>query len=127
MSSSRILRTFPAVRSALRQPTASRAFMSTQTAKVASTSAMMKKDAKPMPSFTANQPAAPKWGQLPPSFQSGSMIPLYAAMPQLVPFYFVNEVTVAFIALPTMIYILSKYTLPQKVRLFLARMFISKL
>jgi len=48
-------------------------------------------------------------------------------MPQLVPFYFINEVTFAFILLVTMIYIFSKYILPRFVRLFLSRMFISKL
>ncbi|KAF2091659.1 ATP synthase F0 subunit 8, partial [Saccharata proteae CBS 121410] len=52
---------------------------------------------------------------------------LQAAMPQLVPFFFVSEVTYAFILLPTMIYILSKYLLPQDVRRMCARLFISKL
>jgi len=48
-------------------------------------------------------------------------------MPQLVPFYFVNQVTFAFILLVAMIYLFSKYILPRFVRLFLARLFISKL
>jgi F-type H+-transporting ATPase subunit 8 len=48
-------------------------------------------------------------------------------MPQLVPFYFINEVTFAFVLLVVMIYIFSKYVLPRFVRLFLSRMFISKL
>nr|YP_010943476.1 Atp8 [Antarctomyces psychrotrophicus]WLS55505.1 Atp8 [Antarctomyces psychrotrophicus] len=48
-------------------------------------------------------------------------------MPQLVPFYFINQVTFAFILLVAMIYILSKYILPRFVRLFLSRVFISKL
>jgi len=48
-------------------------------------------------------------------------------MPQLVPFYFINEVTFAFVLLVTMIYIFSKYILPRFVRLFISRMFISKL
>jgi hypothetical protein len=48
-------------------------------------------------------------------------------MPQLVPFYFVNEVAGAFIIIPTLIYLLSKYWLPQTVRTKLARLFISKL
>jgi F-type H+-transporting ATPase subunit 8 len=52
---------------------------------------------------------------------------LKSAMPQLIPFFFVNETTVAFILLPTLIYIMSKYVLPQRVRLFAARLFISKL
>ncbi|KAF2502868.1 hypothetical protein BU16DRAFT_498735 [Lophium mytilinum] len=50
-----------------------------------------------------------------------------AAMPQLVPFFFVNETTVAFIALPALIYVFSKYVLPAKVRTQAARLFISKL
>jgi len=48
-------------------------------------------------------------------------------MPQLVPFYFINQVTFAFVILVVMIYILSKYILPRFVRLFLSRLFISKL
>lgn len=52
---------------------------------------------------------------------------LQAAMPQLIPFYFVNEVTTAFIIMPTLIYVFSKYLLPQRVRTMCARLFISKL
>ncbi|KAL5428404.1 hypothetical protein PMIN06_006335 [Paraphaeosphaeria minitans] len=52
---------------------------------------------------------------------------LKSAMPQLIPFFFVNETTMAFVLLPTLIYVLSKYILPQRVRLFAARLFISKL
>jgi len=48
-------------------------------------------------------------------------------MPQLVPFYFINQVTFAFILLIVMIYVFSKYILPRFVRLFMSRMFISKL
>jgi F-type H+-transporting ATPase subunit 8 len=48
-------------------------------------------------------------------------------MPQLVPFYFINEVTFAFTLLVIMIYIFSKYVLPRFVRLFISRIFISKL
>jgi len=48
-------------------------------------------------------------------------------MPQLVPFYFVNEVTFAFLILVTLIYVFSKYVLPRFVRLFATRVFISKL
>ncbi|KAJ4361851.1 ATP synthase F0 subunit 8 [Neocucurbitaria cava] len=55
------------------------------------------------------------------------MTMLKSAMPQLIPFFFVNETTVAFILLPSLIYIFSKYILPQRVRLFAARLFISKL
>ncbi|KAK7179758.1 ATP synthase subunit 8 [Paraphaeosphaeria sporulosa] len=52
---------------------------------------------------------------------------LKSAMPQLIPFFFVNETTMAFVLLPTLIYVMSKYILPQRVRLFAARLFISKL
>ncbi|EOA90034.1 ATP synthase F0 subunit 8 [Exserohilum turcicum] len=55
------------------------------------------------------------------------MTVLKSAMPQLIPFFFVNETTVAFVLLPSLIYIFSKYILPQRVRLFAARLFISKL
>lgn len=48
-------------------------------------------------------------------------------MPQLVPFFFINQVTFAFIILIVMIYLFSKYILPRFVRLFLSRLFISKL
>jgi F-type H+-transporting ATPase subunit 8 len=50
-----------------------------------------------------------------------------AAMPQLIPFYFVNETAFAFVLLPTLIYLFSKYILPQRVRVMCARLFISKL
>lgn len=52
---------------------------------------------------------------------------LYAGMPQLVPFYWVNETTFAFAIIPTFVYFLSKYFLPQDVRRMCARLFISKL
>ncbi|OAL43531.1 hypothetical protein IQ07DRAFT_296525 [Pyrenochaeta sp. DS3sAY3a] len=55
------------------------------------------------------------------------MTVLKSAMPQLIPFFFVNETTFAFVLLPTLIYVFSKYILPQRVRLFAARLFISKL
>jgi len=48
-------------------------------------------------------------------------------MPQLVPFYFINQVTFAFILLVIMIYVFSMYILPRFVRLFATRIFISKL
>jgi F-type H+-transporting ATPase subunit 8 len=46
-------------------------------------------------------------------------------MPQLIPFYFINQVTAAFAILSLMIYIFSKYSLPLTVRLFLARIFVT--
>jgi F-type H+-transporting ATPase subunit 8 len=48
-------------------------------------------------------------------------------MPQLVPFYFINQVVYTFILLVVMIYIFSKYILPRFVRLFISRIFITKL
>ncbi|RYE16084.1 MAG: hypothetical protein EOP34_00210 [Rickettsiales bacterium] len=48
-------------------------------------------------------------------------------MPQLVPFYFINQVTFTFALLVVLIYVFSKYILPRFVRLFLTRVFISKL
>ena len=48
-------------------------------------------------------------------------------MPQLVPFYFINEVSFTFLTIAIIVYISSKYILPRFVRLFLSRTFISKL
>jgi F-type H+-transporting ATPase subunit 8 len=48
-------------------------------------------------------------------------------MPQLVPFYYVNEVVFAFGLIVVILYILSKYILPRIVRLFVSRMFIDKI
>lgn len=45
-------------------------------------------------------------------------------MPQLVPFYFFNQITFAFILLIAMIYVFSKYILARFVRLFTTRGFI---
>ena len=50
-----------------------------------------------------------------------------AAMPQLIPFYFMNEVTFAFTILPLLIYVFSKYILPNRLRLYAARLATSKL
>jgi len=52
---------------------------------------------------------------------------LLKKMPQLVPFYFINQVSFAFILLIIMIYVFSKYILPRFVRLFISRVFISQL
>ncbi|KAF1987359.1 hypothetical protein K402DRAFT_393068 [Aulographum hederae CBS 113979] len=62
-----------------------------------------------------------------PTSSKEAMQALQAAMPQLVPFYFVNEVVYAFITIPILVYLFSKYFLPQRVRVFCARLFISKL
>jgi len=48
-------------------------------------------------------------------------------MPQLVPFYFMNQVVFAFILLIVMIYVFSKYVLPRFVRLFTSSIYITKL
>jgi F-type H+-transporting ATPase subunit 8 len=48
-------------------------------------------------------------------------------MPQLVPFYFINQVTFAFAIIAILIFVFSKYILPRFVRLFTTRVFISKL
>jgi len=48
-------------------------------------------------------------------------------MPQLVPFYYINQVVFSFVILTIMIYMFSKYILPRFVRLFTTRIFISKL
>lgn len=48
-------------------------------------------------------------------------------MPQLVPFFFVNQVVFAFVLLVIMIYVFSKYILPKFVKLFITRVYLSKL
>lgn len=44
-------------------------------------------------------------------------------MPQLVPFYFMNEVVFAFSIIVIVHYVLSKYILPRIINLFLSRLF----
>jgi len=48
-------------------------------------------------------------------------------MPQLTPFYFVNQVTFGFGILVVMIYLFSKYFLPLVLRVLLSRTLIVKL
>jgi F-type H+-transporting ATPase subunit 8 len=48
-------------------------------------------------------------------------------MPQLTPFYYMNEIVFAFSVIVLVLYVLSKYILPRIVRLFLSRMFINKI
>jgi F-type H+-transporting ATPase subunit 8 len=48
-------------------------------------------------------------------------------MPQLMPFFFVNQVVFTFVILTIIIYIFSKYILPKFVRLFISRIYINKL
>jgi F-type H+-transporting ATPase subunit 8 len=48
-------------------------------------------------------------------------------MPQLVPFYYMNEIVFSFGLIVLILYILSKYILPRIVRLFVSRTFIDKI
>ena len=48
-------------------------------------------------------------------------------MPQLTPFYYMNEIAFAFGLITFILYILSKYILPRIVRLFVSRTFINKI
>jgi|APAga8741244201_1050118.scaffolds.fasta_scaffold12787_1 F-type H+-transporting ATPase subunit 8 len=57
----------------------------------------------------------------------GTITIIINLMPQLVPFYFINQVTFAFAIIALLIFVFSKYILPRFVRLFTTRVFISKL
>jgi len=48
-------------------------------------------------------------------------------MPQLIPFFFVNQVIFNFFLLTIIIYIFTKYLLPRFVRIFKARLHINSL
>ena len=48
-------------------------------------------------------------------------------MPQLLPFYFVNQLSFAFLVLITLVYVFGTYILPAFVELFVTRMYITKL
>lgn len=48
-------------------------------------------------------------------------------MPQLLPFYFVNQISFAFIGLGIIIYVISKYILPTFVKIFICRIYITVL
>ncbi len=48
-------------------------------------------------------------------------------MPQLVPFYFLNQLTFSFIILTILIFIFSKYVLPSSIYQQVIRMYITKL
>ena len=48
-------------------------------------------------------------------------------MPQLVPFFFVNQVVFAFVVLTVLIYTFTKFILPSFVRTFISRIYINKL
>lgn len=49
------------------------------------------------------------------------------SMPQLVPFFFFNQVVFTFAILVFLFYVFFKYILPRMLRLFTTRLFISKL
>ncbi|MBC9708939.1 hypothetical protein B8W95_11560 [Staphylococcus pasteuri] len=51
----------------------------------------------------------------------------YLTMPQLLPFYFVNQLSFAFLVLITLVYVFGTYILPAFVELFVTRMYITKL
>nr|QCL17430.1 ATP synthase F0 subunit 8 [Graphis scripta] len=48
-------------------------------------------------------------------------------MPQLVPFFFINEVLFTFVLLILIIYMFTKYILPKFIRLFTTRILLKKL
>ena len=48
-------------------------------------------------------------------------------MPQLTPFFFVNQLSFLFLALILLTYVISKYLLPNNLYLEVVRLFISKL
>jgi len=48
-------------------------------------------------------------------------------MPQLIPFYFINQVTFVFGLILIILYVFSKYILPKFVALFTTRLYITKL
>jgi F-type H+-transporting ATPase subunit 8 len=59
------------------------------------------------------------------SLRPGNIIKL--VMPQLLPYYFVNQITFALVALFTITYVMSVYVLPYFVQLFVTRVYITKL
>nr|YP_008475058.1 ATP synthase F0 subunit 8 [Cyberlindnera jadinii]AGS44374.1 ATP synthase F0 subunit 8 [Cyberlindnera jadinii] len=48
-------------------------------------------------------------------------------MPQLVPFYFLNQLTYGFILIVILLVLFSQFLLPRILRLYITRLFISKL
>jgi len=48
-------------------------------------------------------------------------------MPQLVPFYFVNEIVFSFIIIGSLLYLLSKYILPEILKSLISRTYINNL
>lgn len=52
---------------------------------------------------------------------------LFFLMPQLLPFYFLNQLSFAFLVLVIMIYVLGTYVLPLFTELSVARIYVVKL
>jgi len=52
---------------------------------------------------------------------------LIVYMPQLNPFFFVNQIVFVFVFLSVLIYTFAKYILPKFVRVFISRIYINKL
>lgn len=52
---------------------------------------------------------------------------LICNMPQLVPFYFLNQLTYGFLLLVVLLVLFSQFLLPRILRLYVTRLFISKL
>nr|YP_001331019.1 ATP synthase, subunit 8 [Vanderwaltozyma polyspora]A6H4Q7.1 RecName: Full=ATP synthase protein 8; AltName: Full=A6L; AltName: Full=F-ATPase subunit 8 [Vanderwaltozyma polyspora DSM 70294]CAN85580.1 ATP synthase, subunit 8 [Vanderwaltozyma polyspora] len=48
-------------------------------------------------------------------------------MPQLIPFYFLNQLTYGFLLMTILLVLFSQFFLPMILRLYLTRLFISKL
>ena len=48
-------------------------------------------------------------------------------MPQLIPFFFVNQVVFTFVILTVLVYTFSKFILPKFVRTFISLIYINKL
>jgi len=116
------------LRPLLRSPPLARAF---QARSFASQSARMLAPATATPAARKALVSATPAKQAKPEPAASQKMPsrtvLLAAMPQMVPFYFVNEVATTFGMLVVLIYLYSKYWLPQTVRTRLARLFVVKL
>ena len=60
-------------------------------------------------------------------FQEKIKKKFFYIMPQLLPFYFVNQLSFSFLSLLALIYIISKYILPSFTYVQVVRMYITKL
>lgn len=50
---------------------------------------------------------------------------IFFLMPQLTPFYFINEITFAVLLLAVLVFVLGKYLLPSNLRVFISRIFLA--